>query len=220
MATKSSLLGLYESESASTWLNETVSGSHRFKVVGYSFDTWSGVELGDCVTSVSFAIGGYGFVMRYYPLWSKDFLAFTLELKRRKRGVNARITFNMHDPSGSSSTLSESVVHDFGSGWCLYSVERKAFETLNCLKDDIFEMMCTVAIVKQSRLELTNAELVMVPPSNLDRQLSHLFESGLGADVIFEVRGETFRCHKLILVARSPIFRAQFFGLMNDRGNM
>jgi speckle-type POZ protein len=42
-------------------------------------------------------------------------------------------------------------------------------------------------------------------------------ESGKGTDVNFEVDGEMFAAHKLVLAARSPVFRAQLFGLMKDQ---
>lgn len=33
----------------------------------------------------------------------------------------------------------------------------------------------------------------------------------------FEVDGETFSAHKLVLAARSPVFRAQLFGPLKDQ---
>lgn len=33
----------------------------------------------------------------------------------------------------------------------------------------------------------------------------------------FEVNGESFTAHKLVLAARSPVFRAQLFGPMKDQ---
>ncbi|XP_076938519.1 BTB/POZ and MATH domain-containing protein 2-like [Bidens hawaiensis] len=41
--------------------------------------------------------------------------------------------------------------------------------------------------------------------------------SGKWADVSFEVNGDTFDAHKLVLAARSPVFRAQIFGPMKDQ---
>lgn len=39
----------------------------------------------------------------------------------------------------------------------------------------------------------------------------------MGTDVDFEVNGESFAAHKLVLAARSPVFRAQLFGPMKDQ---
>jgi speckle-type POZ protein len=37
--------------------------------------------------------------------------------------------------------------------------------------------------------------------------------------VAFEVDGEIFATHKLVLAARSPVFRAQLFGPMKDQNS-
>ena len=44
-----------------------------------------------------------------------------------------------------------------------------------------------------------------------------LLDSGKGTDVNFEVEGEIFAAHKLILAARSPVFKAQLFGPMRNQ---
>lgn len=69
----------------------------------------------------------------------------------------------------------------------------------------------------KSRTEGPKIYSIAVPPSNLGHQLGMLLESGKGTDVNFEVDGETFAAHKLVLAARSPVFRAQLFGPMKDQ---
>ena len=44
-----------------------------------------------------------------------------------------------------------------------------------------------------------------------------LLDSGKGTDVNFEVEGEIFAAHKLVLAARSPVFKAQLFGPMRNQ---
>lgn len=56
-----------------------------------------------------------------------------------------------------------------------------------------------------------------MPPSDIGQHFGKLLESGKGADVCFEVDGEDFAAHKLVLAARSPVFRAQLFGPMKDQ---
>lgn len=60
---------------------------------------------------------------------------------------------------------------------------------------------------------------IAVPGSNMGHHLGQLLESGKGTDVNFEVDGETFAAHKLVLAARSPVFRAQLFGPMKDQNS-
>ncbi|KAM3214172.1 hypothetical protein ACQJBY_066547 [Aegilops geniculata] len=41
----------------------------------------------------------------------------------------------------------------------------------------------------------------------------------MGSDITFLVCGESFRAHKNILAARSPVFKAQFFGDMGEKSS-
>lgn len=77
-------------------------------------------------------------------------------------------------------------------------------------------MKCTVGVVK-SHTEGPKIFNISVPLSNIAEHFGKLLETGDGADVSFEVDGETFHAHKLVLAARSPVFRAQLFGPMKDR---
>lgn len=69
----------------------------------------------------------------------------------------------------------------------------------------------------KSRTEGPRSCSIPVPVSNLGQQLGNLLESGKGCDVTFEVDGETFAAHKLVLATRSPVFKAQLFGPLKDR---
>lgn len=71
--------------------------------------------------------------------------------------------------------------------------------------------------VVKSNTEGPKIYSIEVPPSNMGEQFGTLLESGKGTDVHFEVDGETFSAHKLVLAARSPVFRAQLFGPMKDQ---
>lgn len=58
---------------------------------------------------------------------------------------------------------------------------------------------------------------IPVSPSDLGLHFGQLLESGKDTDVNFDVNGEIFTAHKLVLAARSPVFRAQLFGPMKDQ---
>ncbi|KAJ3694122.1 hypothetical protein LUZ60_009602 [Juncus effusus] len=114
MATKSSQLELYESETASTLLTETVTGSHRFKVVGYSLH--KGIGVGNCLASATFQVGGYDWG---HTELSKDYLAFYLNLQSDQgKKPKARYNFVMLDQNGTPSTLSltSTTIRTFRSG--------------------------------------------------------------------------------------------------------
>ena len=94
--------------------------------------------------------------------------------------------------------------------------KRTALEVSDYLKDDCLSVHCSVGVVR-SHTEGPKIYTIAVPPSNIGEHFGMLLESGKGADVKFEVDGEIFAAHKLVLAARSPVFRAQLFGPMKDR---
>uniref|UniRef100_A0A453SKS4 BTB domain-containing protein n=1 Tax=Aegilops tauschii subsp. strangulata TaxID=200361 RepID=A0A453SKS4_AEGTS len=55
------------------------------------------------------------------------------------------------------------------------------------------------------------------PPSDLHRHFGDLRETMDGADVTFLVRGDKFSAHRLVLAARSPVFKAELFGSMKEK---
>jgi len=73
-----------------------------------------------------------------------------------------------------------------------------------------------VGVVK-SHTEGPKEYAVPVPTSDIGKQYGQLLESKKGTDVTFEVDGEIFAAHKLVLAARSPVFRAQLFGPMKEK---
>jgi len=94
--------------------------------------------------------------------------------------------------------------------------KRTALETSDYLKDDCLSVNCSVGVVR-SRTEGPKIYSIAIPPSDIGHQFGQLLENGKGSDVSFEVDGEVFTAHKLVLAARSPVFRAQLFGPMRDQ---
>lgn len=94
--------------------------------------------------------------------------------------------------------------------------KRTQLETSDYLKDDTLVIRCCVGVVK-SQTEGPKTYTIAVPPSDIGQQFGRLLESGRGTDVKFEVDGEVYAAHKLVLAARSPVFRAQLFGPMKDQ---
>jgi len=57
---------------------------------------------------------------------------------------------------------------------------------------------------------------ISVPPSDMGKSFKELLDNEIGCDIVFAVGDERFKAHKLVLAARSPVFRAQFFGLVGN----
>lgn len=90
-----------------------------------------------------------------------------------------------------------------------------SLETSDYLKDDCLSMHCTVGVVR-NRVEGPKQFTISIPPSDMGQNLKYLLETETGCDIAFRIKDETFKGHKLILAARSPVFRAQFFGLVGN----
>lgn len=94
--------------------------------------------------------------------------------------------------------------------------KRTSLETSDYLKDNCLSVNCSVGVVR-SHTEGPRTFSIPISPSTIGHQFGKLLESGKSSDVNFEVNGEIFAAHKLVLAARSPVFRAQLFGPMKDQ---
>ncbi|KAI9117902.1 hypothetical protein K1719_011044 [Acacia pycnantha] len=75
-------------------------------------------------------------------------------------------------------------------------------------------MHCIVGVVR-TRFEGTKQNVIILQ-HGMGEDFKGLLESEVGCDIVFKVGNESFKAHKLILAARSPVFRAHFFGLVGD----
>lgn len=109
------------------------------------------------------------------------------------------------------------IFHIFGSfrGYKRF-YRRTLLETSDFLKDDCLKINCTVGVVV-SAIDCSRLHPIQVPDSDIGAHFGVLLENEEGSDVIFDVSGEKFHAHKLVLAARSPIFESEFInGPEND----
>ncbi|KAL6654204.1 hypothetical protein ACP70R_007669 [Stipagrostis hirtigluma subsp. patula] len=212
--------------STSVLAAEEVVGSHVLTIEGYT----SSKELvcGEFYSSCTFAAGGHGWSIRYYPGGAdsrdSDWISIYLHLDRTHApNVKARFTFSLVCLNGKPAPW-----HSFRSAIYTFSgkaasqgyprfIAREALEKSTYLWNDSFRVRCDVTVLKEiQRKDATTTRFVIVPPPAMDRDLGHLLTSGEGADVMFEVDGETISAHRSILAARSPVFKAQLLGPMKE----
>ncbi|XP_037451038.1 BTB/POZ and MATH domain-containing protein 1-like [Triticum dicoccoides] len=93
-------------------------------------------------------------------------------------------------------------------------VKKEHLQSSKNLKNDSFTVRCDIVVVHGYRTETEDvpAAFVSVPPCNLRQDLGGLLETDKGADVVFEVGGETVAAHRCVLAARSSVFAAELFG--------
>lgn len=192
-------------------------GSYSFKFTGYSVEELNRTER--IMASTILNVGGYDWSLVYYPKIignsaRKEESVF-LYLRSKADNVKAQLTFRILNKDGREICPSlttdrytfsnDTMKVDWGFS-CL--VNKPYYVTCHAIA-------CIVTVVRDSPVE--SAVQLVVPPSDVQHQLGHLLETGNGADVIFEVKGQKFSGHKCILGARSPVFAAEFFGLMKEK---
>ncbi|KAK1318046.1 BTB/POZ and MATH domain-containing protein 2 [Acorus calamus] len=218
---------------SSASVTDTVKGSHQFKITGYPLS--KGLGVGKYIASDTFEVGGYGWAIYFYPDGKspEDNAAYvSLFIALASEGTDVRALFELtlldqsgrerhkvHSHFGRPLESGPYTLKYRGSMWGYKRFfKRSALETSDYLKDDCLSIHCSVGVVK-SHTEGPKIYSITLPPSNIGLQFGQLLESGKGTDVIFMVDDETFPAHKLVLAARSPVFRAQLFGPMKDRNS-
>ncbi|TYH82166.1 hypothetical protein ES332_D02G039500v1 [Gossypium tomentosum] len=219
------------SSTSSTSRTETVNGSHEFKIKGYSLA--KGMGVGKYMASDAFMVGGYEWAIYFYPDGKSaednaTYVSLFIALASEGTDVRALFELTLLDQSGKDrhkvhshfGRMLESGPYTLkyrGSMWGYKRFfKRTLLGTSDYLKDDCLSIRCCVGVVK-SHTEGPKIYSITVPPSDIGQHFGKLLESGKGADVKFEVDGETFDAHKLVLAARSPVFRAQLFGPLKDQ---
>lgn len=215
----------------STCRTETINGSHDFKIKGYSLS--KGMGIGKYVASETFTVGGYDWAIYFYPDGKSTednaaYISLFIALASDATDVRALFELTLLDQSGNErhkvhthfGRVLETGPYTLkyrGSMWGYKRFFRRSvFETSSYLKDDCILIKCTVGVVR-TYTETPKVYSIPVPPSNIGIHFGQLLESGEGSDMKFEVEGETFAAHKLVLAARSPVFRAQLFGLLKEQ---
>jgi speckle-type POZ protein len=214
---------------AASWsrsVTETVRGSHQYTVKGFSMA--KGVGAGRYVSSDTFAVGGYHWAVYLYPDGKNpednaNYVSVFVALASDGADVRALFELTLLDQSGRGRHKVHShfdrslqagpyTLKYRGSMWGYKRFYRRSLlESSDFLKDDCLVMNCTVGVVK-NRLETPKNIHINIPPSDMGRCFNNLLNLRIGCDVSFEVGDERVQAHKWILAARSPVFKAQFFG--------
>ncbi|KAI3423204.1 uncharacterized protein J3R85_011161 [Psidium guajava] len=217
--------------SSSTSITDTINGSHHFQINGYSLS--KGIGIGKYKASDTFTVGGYQWAIYFYPDGKsvEDNAAYvSLFIALASEGSDVRALFELtlldqsgkerhkvHSHFGRALESGPYTLKYRGSMWGYKRFfKRSLLETSDYLKDDTLSVHCIVGVVR-SHTEGPKIFSIPVPPSTIGQDFGKLLDSGKGADVSFEVDGEVFPAHKLVLAARSPVFRAQLYGPMKDQ---
>ncbi|CAL4941848.1 unnamed protein product [Urochloa decumbens] len=212
--------------SASSIVADTAMGYHVLRIDAYSLTKCA--PTGKCLKSCPFTIGGHRWRLRYYPngesAESAEFISMYLSIEDAvPKGVSVKTQFQFRfvDEAPPELPVTSDEVRIFrrrgrwGHPWF---IEREELEKSEHLVADSFAIRCDLVVIKEFRAQEDTAPapatcfVPVPPPSDLCRHLGDLLVTGKGADVVFEVGGETFAAHRCVLAARSPVFSAELLG--------
>ncbi|XP_051229105.1 BTB/POZ and MATH domain-containing protein 3-like [Lolium perenne] len=200
---------------------EFVRGSHQFSIAGYTLHKRIGVEKS--VRSGAFEVGGYSWTVRCYPAGftneQEGYISLFLELLSTDVDkITVIFSFEIKGPVGNSFEQSR-VWNDFTRNHKSWGFRKFAkIESLESkyLMNDCLTIRCTVEVQKESRTGATRPYFITVPPSGICQDLAQLLDSKQGSDVTFQVGQNDYDAHKVVFAMRSPVFSAQFYGLLAD----
>ncbi|KAM2878114.1 hypothetical protein FF1_013752 [Malus domestica] len=221
------------SPSSSRFVTETVNGSHNFVIKGYSLA--KGIGVGKHIASENFTVGGFQWAIYFYPDGKnpEDNSAYvSVFIALASEGTDVRALFELtlvdQGPNGKHKVHShfdrslESGPYTLkyrGSMWGYKRFFRRTLlESSSFLKDDCLKINCTVGVVV-SAIDSSRLHSIHVPGSDIGDHFGMLLENEEGSDVTFNVCGERFHAHKLVLAARSPLFEKEFFDGMEEENH-
>ncbi|XP_023746536.1 BTB/POZ and MATH domain-containing protein 4 [Lactuca sativa] len=216
---------LVNSPTSSRSITETVNGSHHFVIQGYSLA--KGMGIGKHIASDNFTIGGYQWAIYFYPDGknpedNSTYVSVFIALASEGTDVRALFELTLVDQSGKEKHKIHShfdrslesgpyTLKYRGSMWGYKRFYRRALlESSDYLKDDCLRINCTVGVVV-SAVDCPRLHSIKVPESDIGSHFGMLLDNKEGSDVVFNVSGQKFHAHKLVLAARSPVFRSVFF---------
>ncbi|KAJ3704613.1 hypothetical protein LUZ61_008318 [Rhynchospora tenuis] len=210
---------------------ELASGSYQFRVNYWQIQ---GVSADSCIASPVFTIGDHDWLIRFYPSGrgyaANLFVGLDLELQGESKNVSVIFDFGLFDKDGKPSFEDWSKGHHHRWSWIAHTFEHngstsgwyqfiKIAELRDkCLRDGCFTVVCTVIVLSADCAGAPKKSSGAAPAWSLPHHIGQLLESKERVDVTFEVGGKIFSAHKLILAARSPVFKAQLFGPLNENG--
>ncbi|XP_028054354.1 BTB/POZ and MATH domain-containing protein 4-like isoform X1 [Camellia sinensis] len=211
-------------------VTETVNASHKLVIRGYSLA--KGMGVGKHIASDTFTVGGYQWAIYFYPDGKNpedNSMYVSVFIALASHGTNVRALFELTllDQSGKGNHKVHShfdrslesgpyTLKYRGSMWGYKRFFRRAMlETSDFLKDDCLKINCTVGVVV-SAIDCSRLNLIQIPDSDIGAHFGMLLENEEGSDVIFVVAGEKFHAHKLVLVARSPVFQTELLNVKEE----
>ncbi|TVU42601.1 hypothetical protein EJB05_09019, partial [Eragrostis curvula] len=211
-------MGTPKSATTSTCSVEVDQGTHLFHVANYRLH--EDLAPGRSVRSAPFSVGGYDWAVRFYPNGvekEEGSASMLLELVTKNATARASCHFRLLHRAGAAASSSgwQVSLQEYRSDSTSESATVRAFKTKLApyIQDDCLTIECAITVVQKPKVSETKEVIGFGEPSSeLSEHLELLLDEKQGADVTFDVQGEAFAAHKIILAVRSPVFKDKFFG--------
>ncbi|CAO2167899.1 unnamed protein product [Urochloa humidicola] len=202
---------------------EKAYGTHQFKVIGYNQNIYNFP-----IRSGTFNIGGYDWRLVYYPrtrsldeIDNDDYIEVNLELlSKAEVRVMVELFFinQIMDLPYAVACTKEPKKLTRKSVWATCDLMKMSeLESSGYVRDNSIIIQCDLTVILLPDVPKTKSFCeIEVPPPEMAQQFGMLLEDMTSSDVTFEVGGKSFHAHRLVLAARSPVFKAQLFGPMRD----
>ncbi|KAJ3692301.1 hypothetical protein LUZ60_012651 [Juncus effusus] len=175
------------------------------------------MSIGQCVTFPTFKTRGYNWAIDFYPKGFSthenkgDYASVFLKLLEDHKGLNVTFTLGIFEEDGfhEHKVLLNHTFRNSQKYWgSSHFLKRSTLEE-QYGKNGFFFVHCAIFIEDE----------VIRPPEcscGMLEDLSKLLNDDEMTDIKFEVDGEIISAHRVILGARSPVFKAELFGSMSE----
>ncbi|KAL6603149.1 hypothetical protein ACP70R_043510 [Stipagrostis hirtigluma subsp. patula] len=220
-------------EHGCTNLTEAVRSVHLLRIDGYCATTT--MYTSEYIKS-RWHVDGHEWEVQFHPSsscydtgscgsWAALYLV--LLSKPQTNNLRANLSGRLVDPSRNLQPSGERSVSDVfrhrrDVSPQVLLIRKDYLPSSGYLVNDSLTVECTITVMKElSDITIPTTKEVPLPmlPFDLHQHLGELLQSQTGADITFAVCRESFAAHKSILAARSPVFRAEFFGDMKERSS-
>ncbi|KAJ4813585.1 BTB/POZ and MATH domain-containing protein 2 [Rhynchospora pubera] len=196
-----------------------VTATHQFKI---SYSKTKILPAGRSICSPTFSVAGYNCNILYYPqgLVSDPNSMCLILVLDCKSAVAVSFAYSFLDKtSRPSSKASDWTTFKFSPKCTKFGIKdiiKRSDLEAEFVKDDYFTLVFSLTITSDSPKEVPKQFVNGIFPFSINEHFTELLENKEMADVTFDVNGEIFTAHRLVLSARSPVFKAEFFGRMSE----